>query len=498
MALLGTTTSDPDFYSRKIGALGDTMRGFIGVMEQRKAKKQEKQKQEIETFLAAASANPELASTWGQDLKTRLGKDNPELAPLVDLLANRHQKLAEVDQAGQAWTGGWDKIDQDYRAKQAAAQAMPDQMAIPNPFGGIFAEIPNPQKQTAQQELAARDPQQFGLEALGQLTPSQRLAAQVWAKSKGYEMPKAPSQFDPYGDDLPEWARMGYAVQQGKVGGELADAWRYDRELQSSPADQEYRQFQENTATVKDKNERERLTQQHNQNLEKLTETERLAKLRQERHFSGMAGLENLRASNNPRAAAAAPSDIGGKGGINWKSFQAEHKAVVEDFDSRRRTHLGLEADATKKDRANEEFVKNNGRRPAPLTESYARRMQKTLKEKVAAGEVSEADATAEMSRMVQEWTSLTSHGATPEAAIRRISGAAEPDPAVAPTPDRKIDPGGPATRILKDRVVAAAKDAEAKSWAAEAFEAGIAQGGDPREVFKEITALLRTRKSGK
>ena len=183
--ILGTTTGDPGFYSRKIAALGDSLGGAFAAAQARRDADRKRELDEIQTFYALALKDGDLAASQGDTFKAKYRQKYPEIVPFIDVLQNRHKEVESAHAAGAKYLSTQQAIEAKYAADQQAVAALPDQVHVPVPvpsFAGgpgfvMPMPMPNPEKAARQAQLAQVQTVAFPFLAEQQLTPLERQQA---------------------------------------------------------------------------------------------------------------------------------------------------------------------------------------------------------------------------------------------------------------------------------------------------------------------------------
>lgn len=213
---------DPYHRHRQLERLGEGLSLFMQVRQQKQAERDRERQQALSRFFELAEKMPEVAAQAGPDIVRRYGKDVPELQGMVDWLQNQGKVRQRLQSAGERYLQTADQLAQ----RNEARATTPGQ----GPLAGIspFANAP----QLANVPSAATAPGQPGsdlafVEAARTLSPSDRQAAELWAKQEGVPFPERfqPSPFDPY-EDLTQKGRGLLAAQRGEVTGEVAEGQR--------------------------------------------------------------------------------------------------------------------------------------------------------------------------------------------------------------------------------------------------------------------------------
>lgn len=198
------TYQDPNWRAQQNQNAGALLALAVQTFQRRREERKQKDLAAVQQFLDFASKNPELAAgPYGAAVKQKYGAQFPELAPMVDSLAQRGQRLNEMESAGQQWLQTADQMAQAHEREKQLWDSQAD--TIPT-GGGPMPAIPNVAKLVKQAELAAYDPNQVYLHAAESLKPSERYAAQAWAKSHQSAFP-----------DL----SMGWTPDPGKMSPEI-------------------------------------------------------------------------------------------------------------------------------------------------------------------------------------------------------------------------------------------------------------------------------------
>lgn len=442
--------ADQDFYTRKLQMLGGTIESLRQRAEQRRQQKEQMDRAEVQRFLSAAEGMPELAGTWGQEIKKKYGAKYPEVGPIIDAISKRAEIPAMVERAGTDFASRVNTLEQKRAQREQQIQQMPDTIdaQIPAPQYGPFGAVgqalspfgiqqqpisvpaPNEEKQQALAEHQSVDPAFIPFMAAQEMPYEQRLAAGVWAKQRGGSIP-APSGFDPFGDDLSDQDKMALAVQQGRITGEPAEAWRFRAGLKQSPKRLQEQGYQQGERVAKETfSEKERIAREGeteeaaNRRLrlekDRLDYSDRLSRARQDREFSHQSSLISQRQAGETgdktdpaKGIAKILSDYSREA---QKSYDRElNQAIAGLYSS---------DDITA---AKSKFVAENGQRPAAISRVQARQIERNIRERVEAGEIAEGDVETEAQNAVATYMATTGRGIPAAEAINVALGKAEP-----------------------------------------------------------------------
>lgn len=418
--LLGTSTPDPYYRMNQLQQLGGVFAIVRAKMEERKAKKEREQLEELNRFFGAASKMPELAETWGQDLKRRYGQQSPEVTAVVDAFAQRRQRAQEAEAAASAYDQQLQALEQGYQQKQAAAAAQPD--TLPG------TPYPNLDKVIAQGEVDQVNPALLSAIAAQNLPPAQRRAAQVALKAQGIEMP---SQFSPF-DDLPAEAKGLLAGQMGLLKGEPLQALRYGAGFEQTPAAKGYQQFQ-----AEDREDRQAaLTEDRGEDARIAVEKEatRHAHRIREISLSGSFRGRGRAGSREEEDEGFYPEDVEDDnveprrvGAAKGKTLATEisemSKTAVEAYDADFKSAMeGV--DGLKKGKAKADFLKERGKRPQPAPPAMARAMEREIRRLASEGQLTTRDEIDQAAlAMASLYAAATSKGMSPSQALRVALG---------------------------------------------------------------------------
>ncbi len=403
--LLGTSPTDPYYRFNQLQGLGNAFAIAAQKMDERKAKKQQREQQELERFFEAATRMPELADTWGQDIKRRMGATNPEVVPIVDALSQRRKRAQEAEQAVQAYDQQLQGLEQGYQAKTSALSQMPDT------FPGT--PYPNLDKVIQQGEVAQVNPSLFPVMAAQNLPPTQRRAAQVALKAQGVELP---SQFSPF-DDLPGEAKGLLAGQMGLLQGEPLQALRYGAGLEQTPAAEAYQEFaiddreDRQQAQVEDRDEDARIAV----DKEAARHANRIQEIRLSGSLRGRGGAARKEEEdpNSPLPAPEKPS--------KRKQLSAEISEMTKDavtaYDADFRATMSGET--FNKGKAKEAFLKERGKRPQVAPPAIARQMEAEIRRLTEDGTLTTRDEVDQAAlAMASLYAAATSKGMSPSRAL--------------------------------------------------------------------------------
>lgn len=170
---------DPYAAYRPLDQIRDLGMMYVNLSMRKKAEQEKRRQQELERAYQQLGKYPEVVDTpYGNSLAERF----PELAPVVSVLRNRSQILGEIDQAGKTWMSG---ADQKYQEHQ---QSLARQMALSAPVSPYAP--PNLNALGSLMRESQVHPDTFLQESAEALTPSQRVAANIWGKERGLKVPE--------------------------------------------------------------------------------------------------------------------------------------------------------------------------------------------------------------------------------------------------------------------------------------------------------------------
>jgi hypothetical protein len=403
--LLGTSPTDPYYRFNQLQGLGNAFAIAAQKMDERKARKQQREQQELERFFEAATRMPELADTWGQDIKRRMGATNPEVVPIVDALAQRRKRAQEAEQAVVAYDQQLQDLEQGYQQKTAGISQMPDT------FPGT--PYPNLDKVIQQGEVAQVNPSLFPVMAAQNLPPTQRRAAQVALKAQGVELP---SQFSPF-DDLPAESKGLLAGQMGLLQGEPLQALRYGAGFEQTPAAEAYQEFaiddreDRQQAQVEDRNEDARIAV----DKEAARHANRIQEIRLSGSLRGRGGAAR-KAEEDPNSPLPAPEKPSKRKQLSAEISEMTKDAVTAyDADFR----ATMSGETLNKGKAKEAFLRERGKRPQVAPPAIARQMEAEIRRLTEDGTLTTRDEVDQAAlAMASLYAAATSKGMSPSQAL--------------------------------------------------------------------------------
>lgn len=390
-------------------------------MQERKAKKERDKQDELERFFNAATHMPELADTWGADLKRRYGASSPEIIPIVDALAQRQQRARDAQGAVNAYDQQLDSMERSYQSKSAAVGQMPD--TYPD------TPYPNLDKVIAQGELDQLNPSLFPVMAAQQLPSAQRRAAQVALKAQGVELP---GQFSPF-DDLPAESKGLLAGQMGLLSGEPLDALRYGAGFEQTPAARGYQQFVAEDREDRQASDEARAAASNQSLIEKeaARHANRMAEIaaNKRRGSAGGGGGSRAAGSREQEDDGFYPDDVPDDdveprrvGAAKGRTLSTEITELTKDavgaYDADFKMEMeGLDTRAKGKRKA--EFLKDRGRRPQTAPPAHARAMEREIRRLVDSGQLTSRDEVDQAAMaMAALYAAATSKGFSPSEAL--------------------------------------------------------------------------------
>jgi hypothetical protein len=173
---------NPSSGPNAIRKAGEGLRVFLQIKDQREAERTREREEALSRFFNLAQKMPEVAERAGPEIVRKYGRDVPELAGMVEWLGNQKAIRQQMEGAGTSWLSGADVLQQQHQqsVQRKAMLALP-----PSPFGA-----PNLKAAGAALQEAAVHPDSFLQRSAEQMSPSQRMAAGIWAKEQGLPMPE--------------------------------------------------------------------------------------------------------------------------------------------------------------------------------------------------------------------------------------------------------------------------------------------------------------------
>lgn len=407
MAVLGTS-QDPNYYHNQAARTGEALGMILARLEQRREQKKQEELQQIDRFFKVAENYPEVAATWGQDIKRKYGNKHPGVNEMVDVLQHRYTLADAMKQrqevAKNSWLQNWDALNADYGQQTQQAAQMPEQAAVPFPDAGGWGPYPNYAKDEAEAALKKTDPRYFSRKALEQLPPELQVAASDFLKTgTAFELPPAATIFDPY-KNLPTEQQALHAGLTGQTSPEQLEAARVKLGMKKSPSRAEFEKFQ-----VEDREDRQAFDEaaseadrswrdtdrdtRYRQSRERIGYQDALARAREARRVGNEKGLIDYRASKK----------VGEGDSVDWDSLVKDSKSAQKDWDVRLKQSLQGIRDAKKRQAARAEFEKQAGPRPQMLSETQARRMARELNMRVKEGDLTLDEAEDEALEMTSD-----------------------------------------------------------------------------------------------
>lgn len=400
--LLGTTT-DPNYQANKYAQMGQIIGLAMQAFRQRQEKRKSRELAEIELFLNQAGKNPDLATTWGPKLKAYEGT-LPGISAIVDSLANRQQRAADIEAGGAAFMDRTQAIEDGLKRAGEAVLGMPDTEMI----AGI--PVPSLSKMAGQQFLASQSPEQAPMLAVAQMPVRQRYAAQAWANQNKVPFPELPVGYRPDPTRMPADVQALMAASATNDPSAVKDGVLQLIGLAPRPG-----VMGEKTHST---DEDIRLAEEKHENSREL-QGGRFAESEQGRRARE---AEEARRHANRLSEISARAAGGGKkkGGGLAGELVAVAETGVKDYDERfkltmRGESVGEDGGAVPTKKA---FVKKNGTRPKALPPAYARRIEAKLDQWVKSGAVPKDLCDEVGVQVVGEYQALTARGKTPEQAL--------------------------------------------------------------------------------
>lgn len=207
---------DPNRRQRQLQQVGEMGHMFVQLALQKKAENERRRQAELQRAYTMIADYPEIVD---QPQGMALGEKFPELAPVVQAARNRSSALRKINRAGETWMERADRLarENQERIQRELVLAQPTTLFAP----------PNMKALRGAMEAANVHPDQFLQQSAEGLAPSERVAANIWAKERGLQAPEPhyTRRFDPM-RDLPQSLR---AVHQAEAGGLAPDTSRAAR-----------------------------------------------------------------------------------------------------------------------------------------------------------------------------------------------------------------------------------------------------------------------------
>lgn len=397
----------PGFQQDSAARIGSALAGIGDSFRRRKEEREQKELEEIDRFFKAAAQAPDLAATWGQDIKRKYGDKYSGVAPMVDLLARRYEvadKIRQQQQGGQeAWLQQWNQLNQGFQQQGQQIQQMPD--AFPPPVAGsspfsVMPEMPNIEKMQAQEEYGKTDPRYFARKALEQLSPEQQFyGSQAIGMNKDFAMPAPMTVFDPY-KNLPQEQQALHAGLQGLLSPEQLTASRGKLGLVQTPARQafqkhetaerEARETHDTTEAEADRVWRDKDREIRDRQMRaRMALQDSLSRAREARRVNNEKGLIDYRSEKE-----------GGGVAISWKGLVEDSKSAARDYDADLKEAMkgpdGKALPTKEAIIAKKDFLNERGSRPRVLSDAVARRIANSLTADIKAGELDPEEAIEE------------------------------------------------------------------------------------------------------
>jgi len=470
MAILGTGTSDPNFYARQAQATGQALASFADAIARRRAQKDQASQQEISSAFKLMAEYPELADgPYAQTLREKYAGSHPEVPGLLDVISKRNQLSQQIPAAGQKWEKGWGDLESTYQNDQQRLAEMPDTTSVNMPLDplhmmfmqssgvtspprpplrsaassapeaslinsspffsapapgaplraarNVTLELPNPEKLSLSQKLQNTKPEMFPVTAMQKLSPQERLRASVYAKSMGYNAPDL-SVIDEL-KMLPEHVRAQRMVELGMIPpGATADVVGYENKLRVPPATQAELDHQDETQRQGHQNRIEELTLSDRFQRERMQIADRLRAAQQGRTLANQKEVIDYR-----HAVVDGSDDDSEEDSYDWSSIVSDSKVAASDWDKRTTTATkGLTG--KKREEANTAFISENGPRPMPVPAIVAKQIGAEIDGQGLTG--SDADEAAIAASSM--WQQARRGGASAQEATKKAISFVNPD----------------------------------------------------------------------
>lgn len=469
MAVLATGVSDPNFYQRQGAQVGQALASFIGAISQRKAQKDQAAQQEINSAFKLMAEYPELADgPYAQSLREKYAAEHPEVPGLLDVIAKRNQLAQQLPAAGNEMMKGWTGLQSAYQADQQRLASLPDTTSVTMPldtstqsiFGGpggplaqpqppllsaagftpsadlgpylssgapqpplraaqnVTLDLPNPEKLSLAKKLQATKPEMFPLTALQAMPPDKQLQASIWLKSQGYNLPDL-SIVDQL-KMLPEHVRAQRMVELGMVPpGLAADVVGYENKLAVPPATQAELAHQDQAQATSKQNRLDEMHEEDRLQRERMQLADSIRSAQQARGFAGQKDVIAYRSS----VEGSSGGDDEESDAYDWKGIVADSKTAASDWD-KRTTAATKGLTGKQREKANGDFIAQNGPRPTPIPTIVAKQIGAEIENQGLTG--SDADEAAIAASAA--WQQARQGGAKPQDATKRAIAFVDPD----------------------------------------------------------------------
>jgi hypothetical protein len=423
--IIGTSyEGGPDFYTRKAQQLGATIAGVRDRWAANREQERGRELAEIDRFFRAAQGMPQLATTWGEDIKARYGDKHPGVSEMIDEIKNRYETVAG---AKRAWTDAWSGLQADYANRGQEIAAMPQSMppVIPGGTGpsAFPLNVPNMGQVAAAQSHAQVQPGYFPRQAMQGLPPAQQLELNRLIQEEKFSIPDpmrvfdvnrdAPAefktlaaaesgQFGPPNSTLARAARIGFGLEQKPSVLQQQDYWMTERVAREENKQAAIRQSAEaNEKAAK---------QRHEQQVARIKLQDSLARSRESNRFSHEKGLIDYRKEASGDA---------GTPRISAELLMRDSRSAVKDFDDGLRLVL-KEKRGQELVLAKQAFLRSyGGRRPIPLSGAQARILAGEINSRVVDGSLPAEEAEAAAIRASADAMSRMGRGEGPVQAVK-------------------------------------------------------------------------------
>lgn len=464
---------DPNRQTRQLENLGQGLGLYLSLKRQREDERRRERESALSRFFDLAGRMPEVAATAGPEIVRKYGSEVPELAGMVSFLQNQGAVTRKVEDAGQSWLSGADRLQQENQesVQRRLALSMPT-----SPFG-----MPNLQAFQGAVEASQVHPDTFLQRSAEGMSPSERMAAGIWAKERGLSMPKPyyERRPDPL-RDLTQDVRGVYLADQGVLPPDTARSARIKGKLEEGAPDKVRRDL--------DASRTERANQ--------AAELSRRAQDQRDRSLGIQERQLSLRGSG---------------GGTTTAQLRASRKFLTDTekalSDRAKERQKAWDAEARQRE-ANLEEIDDLGPRPSVPSKLTPRQANQLVRRATEIA-TSTPEEEALLEAMVSQYHELVAGGAKPEAAVRQaLEMSASPTP-----PDfgnvqsgvsgPAVPQGAPPAQTTREQLVESTRGIVAQAAQRgitvderdiEAMVRDLAAGATPEQVLQQ---LLRGAEGG-
>jgi hypothetical protein len=376
----------PGYREQQAQTLGNVIGMAVQAYRRRQDEKRAQDLAAINQFLDLAAKRPEMAAgQYGQEILKRYGQRYPEIVPLVGALSEPGKRIQEMEGAGKKWLSKADELWNEINARKT--EIANQDSWVPGAWGVPY---PNVAKMKAMAEMSNVDPNQVYLGAAQKLKPSERYAAQGWAKSQQGEFPDIGMGWIADPSKMPPELQALMGVEGTSDPTRVRDDWRALRGLAPRTGVQEETTFRTDEA-LREMREREKeLRKTHAEASDLRVREEKL----RHGHNIDEEAAKHAHVMAQVAARQADDGDADSSKALSAKVLKWQGGSLTE-YDNRLKTTLSGEPGGEKgtQSKIKKAFLDANGMRPRRLNPAQGKQIERETAALVKAGIVAPEEA---------------------------------------------------------------------------------------------------------